>query len=233
MVVSAAIFLAIVTIVVTHVQQKRKTHSEQVSYFETNPHASRGTGRHDVMTLSLPPPSLTCGSEGNLSLRQFAMESSISSIHGSSPSPTCLRNASNLGLRLDDLRDPELHCHLGPMQHYQNEDTSVVIVEDCNQVFPSQWSDVDLDAPVSQSVGSSMDTLDVFDVGHDPEDLKSCRDVSPNIKQPLSRKGGALGDAANWLEWTKSIRVVEIYRGETTSEETTSSPLSSEHDGNC
>eukprot|EP00978_Attheya_sp_CCMP212_P012425 scaffold31036_cov42-Attheya_sp.AAC.4 len=126
MVVSAAIFVAIVAIVVTHVQKKRKSHSEQVSYFETNP-ASR-TGRHGDVTSSLPPPSLTFGSEGHLSLRQFAMESSISSIHSSnsnpSPSPTtCLRNASHLGLRLHGLRDDaELHCHLGPMmQPYENE----------------------------------------------------------------------------------------------------------------
>eukprot|EP00978_Attheya_sp_CCMP212_P003534 scaffold7275_cov45-Attheya_sp.AAC.3 len=179
------------------------------------------------------------------------MESSISSIHSSNSNPIsptiCLRNASHLGLRLHGLRDDaELHCHLGPMmQPYEyeneNEDASVVSMEDCNQVFPSQWSNVDLDAPnVSQSViGSSIDTLDVFDVGHnrghDPEELK-CMELSPTNK-PLSfraKKGGPLkvGSAAHWLEWTKSIRVLEIYSGKRTSEETTP-PLSSGHDGNC
>eukprot|EP00978_Attheya_sp_CCMP212_P017215 scaffold45735_cov51-Attheya_sp.AAC.3 len=114
-------------------------------------------------------------------------------------------------------------------------------MEDFNQVFPSQWSNVDLDAPaISQSViGSSIDALDVFDVGHTVghnEDLKSGMELSPNNKPSSFRakKGGPLkvGSAANWLEWTKSIRVLEIYSGKQTSEETTP-PRSSGHDGNC
>jgi hypothetical protein len=220
MAVSASIFLVIVAIVVTHVKKKRKTHSEQVSYFETNPHVSHGTGgRHDVTMTSLPPPSLTSGSEGNISLRKFAMESSISSIH-SSTSPTSLRNAFHMGLHLHDLQDSELHCHLGPIQH---QDETSVIMEEGNQVFPSQWSDVDMDAPASQSVGS-IDTLDVFDVGHvgHGEELKSCAEML--AKQP-SRAKVALDYASNWLEWTKSIRVVENSRSGETSEETP--PLSS------